>query len=263
MSKINSRNANKIISRLKSALKFKADKELAKFFGISASTLSTWKSRNTLDYPLLFAKCEKYDIDIHWLIRGSNYLKNSIDEIEDPKIEYKPNKKIRNTSADTEETIKFVSSSSHIKYINNFNNVKYIENLPSIRILDIVYPDLYRSFEVIEDSMSTMFIPGDRILGKYVDDYTRITNLHPYIIITEESIQIRKIVLKPDNNDFLELHSHNPVYKPYSPTLIAIKDIKELWKWAPPLFRMSLYNDNKEETIQLLQDKVNELSKKK
>lgn len=57
-----------IINRLKLALGLANDAELASFLGVKANTLSNWKSRNNLDYDLIFTKCDS--LDFHWLITG-------------------------------------------------------------------------------------------------------------------------------------------------------------------------------------------------
>jgi|GEM_PF-1471988 len=72
-------NANKILERLKQVTGIKKDIELAKFLGLSRSTISTWKTRQTIDYNLLFMKCKQYnkDINLDWLLTGEgNMLKN-------------------------------------------------------------------------------------------------------------------------------------------------------------------------------------------
>lgn len=66
MSRDNLQNATHIIAKLKSYYGFSNDKELAEFLGIANSTLASWKSRDSLDWQLLFAKCE--DISKEWLI---------------------------------------------------------------------------------------------------------------------------------------------------------------------------------------------------
>lgn len=57
-----------ILNRLKRFKGFTTDRELADFLEISKSTLSNWYKRNSIDYDLLFSKCEQINID--WLITG-------------------------------------------------------------------------------------------------------------------------------------------------------------------------------------------------
>ena len=46
--------------------------ELAEKLGVAPSTISTWKVRNTIDYELLFAKCES--VNLNWLITGEGEM---------------------------------------------------------------------------------------------------------------------------------------------------------------------------------------------
>ncbi len=68
MSSDDSRYAEKIIHRVKEAYQLSTDAELAEFLGVGRSTPSNWKSRNSLDYDLLFTKCK--DLNFNWLIDG-------------------------------------------------------------------------------------------------------------------------------------------------------------------------------------------------
>ncbi len=64
-----------ILSRIKQAHKFKTDTELSNFLGISKSTLSNWRVRNSVDYDLLFSKCE--DLNLNWLLTGRGEMLKS------------------------------------------------------------------------------------------------------------------------------------------------------------------------------------------
>ena len=51
----------------------------AKHIGVAPSTISTWIARDTFDYDLLFAKCEK--ISPEWLLTGNgSMLKTALQE---------------------------------------------------------------------------------------------------------------------------------------------------------------------------------------
>lgn len=65
-------SSQEVILRLKKALNISTDIELANYLGISKSTLSNWKARNTLDLPLLFSLCEQISID--WLLTGKGEM---------------------------------------------------------------------------------------------------------------------------------------------------------------------------------------------
>lgn len=57
-----------IINRLKEIKQMKADKDFAEFLGISRQTLSNWKSRNSLDFDLIFEKFK--GLNFHWIVTG-------------------------------------------------------------------------------------------------------------------------------------------------------------------------------------------------
>lgn len=61
-----------IINEIKSHLNIKTDSEFADFLGIKQPTVSTWRKRNTIDYELIIAKCDK--IDGHWLLTGKGEM---------------------------------------------------------------------------------------------------------------------------------------------------------------------------------------------
>lgn len=49
----------------------------AKIIGVAPSTISSWLSRNTFDYDILFAKCEM--ISAEYLLSGSGPMKKNSD----------------------------------------------------------------------------------------------------------------------------------------------------------------------------------------
>ena len=63
-------STSEILDRLRNALNQSNDTELANFLGVKKATLSNWRSRNSLDWPLLFSFCEH--IDLNWIIFGDS-----------------------------------------------------------------------------------------------------------------------------------------------------------------------------------------------
>lgn len=49
-------SSKEVIERLKIALSLSSDNALAETLGVSKTTLSNWKSRNSIDIPLVFSK---------------------------------------------------------------------------------------------------------------------------------------------------------------------------------------------------------------
>lgn len=64
-----------IINELKNYLNIKTDSEFAKFLGLKQNTISSWKSRNSLDYDLIISKCDQ--INANWLLTGEGEMLKS------------------------------------------------------------------------------------------------------------------------------------------------------------------------------------------
>lgn len=61
-----------ILERVKQANNITKDTDLAAFLGLSRATVSNWYSRNSIDYDLVFSKCEHVNLD--WLITGKGSM---------------------------------------------------------------------------------------------------------------------------------------------------------------------------------------------
>lgn len=59
-----------IIERLKFLIGLKSDEQLAFELGVSRAAVSTWKSRNSLDWVLIFEKFPNFNLN--YLIYGTN-----------------------------------------------------------------------------------------------------------------------------------------------------------------------------------------------
>jgi len=64
-----------ILNKIKKHYKFKTDAEFARFLEIKPQTLSSWYSRDTMDYELLSAKC--VGIDANFLLTGTGEMLKS------------------------------------------------------------------------------------------------------------------------------------------------------------------------------------------
>ena len=67
---------NEILNRIKSILKIKTDKELAKFLEINYSNLTSWRNRNSIDYRTIINKMQDYDLNV---IFKENYINTKAD----------------------------------------------------------------------------------------------------------------------------------------------------------------------------------------
>lgn len=80
-------NIKLIIKELKKHLSIKKDNDFASFLGVTPTALANWKKRDSIDYELVYTKCEF--VDANWLLTGKGEMlrkKPTTYEIEPPKI---------------------------------------------------------------------------------------------------------------------------------------------------------------------------------
>jgi transcriptional regulator with XRE-family HTH domain len=76
-----------ILNRIKEHYKLSNDTQLANFLGITSGTLSGWATNRGIgNWDLIFEKCE--NIDLNWLIKGSEVSHNAISEVNEPIATY-------------------------------------------------------------------------------------------------------------------------------------------------------------------------------
>lgn len=61
-------NVELVLERIKKHYNLNSDKELSEYLQIKKSTLSNWRSRQTVNYELIVEKC--LDMDLNVLLRG-------------------------------------------------------------------------------------------------------------------------------------------------------------------------------------------------
>jgi hypothetical protein len=59
-----------LIERLKKSLKLHRDKDLTTILNVKQSTISTWKSRDTIDYRMVIDICKSRNIDLGYIFYG-------------------------------------------------------------------------------------------------------------------------------------------------------------------------------------------------
>lgn len=76
-----------ILNRIKKAYNLAGNSELARFLGVAPNTITNWYNRNSIDYDLIFPKCET--LNIEWLLTGNGeMIKTTNQTIEKPETIY-------------------------------------------------------------------------------------------------------------------------------------------------------------------------------
>ena len=186
-----------VLDRIKEHYGLNKKVELAEFLGIAPTTLSSWYSRNMIDFDVIYAKC--VDIDLNWL------FDRQVDS-------NKSNKKYESPSINNE----FIGSP--------YYNVDFIGGFDVILNDQTINPDFYINYppynkegvvwvNLTGNSMEPELRPGDIIALKPVNtpiEYLPTNEI--YALVTEEYRTVKRIELS-DRSGFIRLRPSNPEYK--------------------------------------------------
>ncbi len=198
-------NKSLILERLKEIKGFKTDTELAVFLGITRSTLSNWHNRNSIDFDILFSKCEHINID--WLITGEGEMLKEVEEINSlmPKEPSYPigvmGKPIY--LYDVSASAGFGSFDEMISQEKVIG--QYI--IPDFKNVDWM-------ITVKGSSMYPKYSSGDIIACRELRESKFIQWGKVYVVATrEQGLLVKR--LEEDGDDFLLAISDNQAYKPF------------------------------------------------
>lgn len=206
-----------IIERAKMGLGISSDSEFAAILNINKSTLSNWKARNTIDYDVLFSKCEK--INMNWLLTGEGKMLKDEIQLATPHVE--ENFKLQTDRVVGLQSVPLYDLDATAGLVSLFN-----DSIRQVPINHLQIPDLppcSGAVYVRGDSMYPLLKSGDIVCYKEVSkDYKNILWGEMYLlsfIMDNESYITIKYIQKPENkeaekNQFVCLVSHNPYHSP-------------------------------------------------
>lgn len=203
-----------VIERLKVAMNIHSDNALAQMLGITKGTLSNWKSRNSLDFNLVFSKCGHVSMD--WLITGKGSM-------------LKPNYEQSNVEITPINQSKSIEKKVDMQAINLYDfqasaGLKNVLENRQVNIVDTIYiPNLPKcdgGLYVIGDSMYPKIREGDIVL--YREQTLEMQNilygkiyLLSYIIDGDDYTVIKYIRRSEQEEPYLSLESENPEHAPF------------------------------------------------
>lgn len=176
----------------------------AKYIGVAPSTISSWLSRDTLDYDLIFAKCE--NISSNWLLTGKGeMIKNAEREQKTIEISESAISKTKRKGAliyDIDATCGL--SGRDIE----FTDEKVIGSIDA--------PEINSDSKIIfatGDSMLPLIASGDRVVIRKIESWDYFNYGQVYLIITNEYRLIKRVRRHPkDADNLILLRSENPDY---------------------------------------------------
>jgi transcriptional regulator with XRE-family HTH domain len=138
------------------------------------------------------------------------------------------------------DMVEVVTMKASAGYLTGYADPEYIEKLP---LMNLPFKTIgkHRAFPIQGDSMPPLK-NGCYVIGKYIESINDIENGTTYIIITKDEGVVYKRIFKKGKQ--LELHSDN---KNYSPYLIKMSDVVEIWKFVCTLNN----SDKKDEEVNM------------
>lgn len=186
-----------VLDRIKEYYGLNKKVELAEFLGIAPTTLSSWYSRNMIDFDVIYAKC--VDIDLNWLFDRQVDSKKSNKKDDYPSVNHE-----------------FIGSP--------YYNVDFIGGFDMILNDQTINPDFYINYPPYNKegvvwvnltgcSMEPELRPGDIVALKPVNTPIQYLPTNEiYAIVTEDYRTVKRIELS-DREGFVRLRPSNPEYK--------------------------------------------------
>lgn len=186
--------------------------QFAKSLGVAPSTISSWLSRDTFDYELLFAKCE--NINSAWLLTGEGdmLLSSSGNNQESTKDEPRTNQP---TTCLTQAGIPLIP----VDAVAGFNGI----DSPTIQIHDCqryLVPEFQQlnaefMIRVSGSSMYPKYSSGDILACRKLTSYHFIQWGKIYVIDSEQGAMVKRLFPCDEDTDYVICKSDNPNYPPF------------------------------------------------
>ncbi len=202
---------------------------IAAELGLSRSAYKDYEYENTPGVEQLLKIADYFKVSLDDLLRIDLEKKSQISMIDSPTMLPLSNLKTLVITVDEKqnEFIQYVPLKAKAGYLSGYADPSYIGQLPSFK-LPYLPVGTYRAFEISGDSMPPLQT-GSVIIGRYVENFNAIKNLHTYVLTTkDEGIVYKRLIYKPRENKIICI-SDNANYPPYS---IKSEDVLEIWSYT-------------------------------
>ncbi|TLV01591.1 LexA family transcriptional regulator [Dyadobacter luticola] len=216
--------------------------------GIGATTADIERGRTRIPGQAVKELLKKYHINPLWLF-GDSAQKHLYSD----KVSVTP--KVVTVDNAGKENIVLVNAKAAAGYPNNIGDAQWFESLPAFSIpLPEFRNATFRGFQVDGDSMQPALHSGEWIVGKALDDWDNLSSKQMYVVVTVDSILVKKIQKEADSQ-FINLISLNPEYMPIR---VDRNDIREIWLVNSKL-TFDLESGGKEVSLQGLYQEMKEM----
>lgn len=196
-----------ILNELKKQYKFSSNAEFAAFLGITPQNLSNWYARNTIDYELIYTKCEGINGD--WLLSGLGPVRRGY------AITEGRSEPINERTAPYSTKYIYPLVSSHA--VAGFGSADFTISEADIQALYKV-PDFNNvdfMIRVKGNSMYPKYSSGDIIACRILKDSKFIEWNKPHLVSTSEHGLLVKRLKKCSDDTCITAVSDNKEYDPF------------------------------------------------
>lgn len=180
-----------VLDRLKQALNITTDTQLADALKVGKATISNWRSRNTVDFSLLFSNCGQ--TNINWLLNGEGDMATN-SKISSPLLSDK-----------TRPRIPLDAAAGALSLMSQDISEAECEKRPLIPC----FPDYDFTIMVKGNSMEPEFHSGDELACRFIDKPSFIQWGRPHVLDTYQGVVLKRIydrrnsiLCKSDNKDY-------------------------------------------------------------
>jgi DNA-binding Xre family transcriptional regulator len=215
-------NANLILIKLKKALKITSDKQLSEFLNIKPNTISTWKKRDSVDYKIIIAICELYEIDLNEIFydSGNHFDKN------------------KNYLTDTP----LICREIQFQYCVDSSSI--LDSLPKYNF-PFIRSESSRVFQVLSNNMFPIIDENSFVICEEIEREQIQENSLVVIVSKSKGLFINRIHTSHKSKDVYLLSSENTFFE----TIRLEKEaINEIWL-IKGILSYNVTNDNKSKII--------------
>ena len=127
------------------------------------------------------------------------------------------------------ENILFVPVKARAGYLHGYGDKQFVETLPAFNMPGL-NNGTFRMFEVEGVSMAPNILPGDMVIGEWVESPADIRDNQVYIVVHEGGVAVKRVFNRIKDKGKLFLKSDTVAHQPEYPVLeVDPADIKELW----------------------------------